>query len=51
MSKLKKYNKIKLLLAVFVFVIGLVCGKKVINLFNKKVRNRYYKSKFTEFMQ
>ena len=37
MSKLKKYSKIKLLLAVFVFVIGLVCGKKVINLFNKKV--------------
>lgn len=37
MSKLKNYNKTKLLLAFLVFAVGLVCGRVFINVLNKEV--------------
>lgn len=37
MKSLNQYNKFKLLLILFVFVVGILCGKKVFNSFNKKI--------------
>ena len=39
MSKLKKYNKLKLLIVFIIFVVGLICGKKAVNLLNKKIND------------